>query len=142
MASKVLKWRKESGDEGVCYGLILGATYHPPLAAKLWTTLDQKNMSLVKALERLVDDFHKDSKSYIDAARLVGALPASKVVSLFLVFVISSASLSGTPSNRKCQKLRRSWWTSKMHMTCSRLVISRTWKVPLIKRTSSLSAVI
>ena len=83
MASKVLRWRKESGDEGTCYGLILGATYHPPPAAKLWTTLDQKNMSLVRALGRLVDDFHKDSKSYIEAARLIGALPASKVVSLF-----------------------------------------------------------
>jgi hypothetical protein len=46
--------------------------------------LDQQNTSLVKALGRLVDDFHNDSKSYIEAARLIGALPASKVVALFL----------------------------------------------------------
>lgn len=49
------------------------------LATDLWNNLDRHNMALVKALGKLVDDFHRDNMVYIEAVRQMGTVSASKV---------------------------------------------------------------
>ena len=70
-------------------------------------------MRLVKALGRLVDDYVSDKESYVEAARSIGALPASKVTnSLSSPERILSLFLSGTPSKRNRQEYKRLCRTS------------------------------